>query len=205
MEGMFIVFEGITGSGKKTHIKLLAEKLKEKGKEVTVISFPNYESEIARLTKRADLDAYTQSLLFAADRSLYQERIKALLEKGSIILCDRYCYSNFAYQAAKGLPLEWLVEIEKNTIKPKIVFLIDVPVEISMNRVRQLSIEDFTKKEILERLEREKSFLEKIREIYLSLAVTDKETKWFVINGSEDISVNHEKIWEKVKEELKLE
>lgn len=205
MRGSFVVFEGITGSGKKTHIKLLAEKLKEKGKEVTVISFPNYESEIARFTKRADLDAFTQSLLFAADRSLYQERIKALLEKGNIILCDRYCYSNFAYQAAKGLPLEWLVEIEKNTIKPDIVFLIDVPVDISMNRVRQLSIEDFTKKEILERLEREKDFLEKIREIYLNLAVTDKESKWFVINGSEDISVNHEKIWEKVKEELKIE
>ncbi|MFH7860767.1 MAG: dTMP kinase [Candidatus Aenigmatarchaeota archaeon] len=205
MKGLFIVFEGITGSGKKTHIKLLVEKLKEKGKEVTVISFPNYESEIARFTKRADLDAYTQSLLFAADRSLYQERIRALLEKGNVILCDRYCYSNFAYQAAKGLPLGWLKEIEKHTIKPDIVFLIDVPVEISMNRVKQLSIEDFTKKEILERLEREKDFLEKIREIYLSLAVTDKETKWFVINGSEDISVNHEKIWKKVKEELKIE
>ncbi|MEM5834769.1 MAG: dTMP kinase [Candidatus Aenigmatarchaeota archaeon] len=205
MKGLFIVFEGITGSGKKTHIKLLAEKLKEKGKEVTVISFPNYESEIARFTKRADLDAYTQSLLFAADRSLHQERIKGLLEKGNIILCDRYCYSNFAYQAAKGLSLDWLKEIEKHNIKPDIVFLIDVPVEISMNRVKQLSIEDFTKKEILERLEREKDFLEKIREVYLNLAVTDKETKWFVINGSEDISVNHEKIWKKVKEELKIE
>ena len=205
MRGSFIVFEGITGSGKKTHIKLLAEKLKEKGKEVTVISFPNYESEIARFTKRADLDAYTQSLLFAADRSLYQERIKALLGKGNVILCDRYCYSNFAYQTAKGLPLEWLKEIEKNTIKPDIVFLIDVPVEVSVSRVKQLSIEDFTKREIVERLEREKNFLEKIREIYLSLAKTDKETKWYVVDGSQDISVNHEKIWEKIKEELKLE
>ncbi|MCS7106456.1 MAG: dTMP kinase [Candidatus Aenigmarchaeota archaeon] len=204
MKGLFVVFEGITGSGKKTHIKLLAEKLKERGKEVTVISFPNYETEIARFTKRPDLDSFTQSLLFAADRSLHQERIKALLEKGNVVLCDRYCYSNFAYQAAKGLPIEWLKEIEKHNIKPDIVFLIDVPVEVSMNRVKQLSIEDFTKKEILERLEKEKEFLEKIREIYLSLAVSDKETKWFVVNGSEEISVNHEKIWEKVKEELKI-
>jgi thymidylate kinase len=80
-----------------------------------------------------------------------------------------------------------------------------VPVEVSVSRVKQLSIEDFTKREIVERLEREKNFLEKIREIYLSLAKTDKETKWYVVDGSQDISVNHEKIWEKIKEELKLE
>ncbi len=205
MEGKFIVFEGVTGSGKKTHINLLAEKLKKAGKEVVTISFPNFETEIAKLTKRGDFDPYTLSLLFAADRSLYQERIKGLLERGSIVLCDRYCYSNFAYQFAKGVPLEWLMEIEKFIIKPEIVFLIDVPVEISMKRVQQMNIEDFTKQEILSRLEREAQLLEKVREVYLVLAKSDKKAKWFVINGAQDLEKIQEEIWNIIKKELKLE
>jgi len=205
MKGKFIVFEGITGSGKKTHINLIAEKLKKAGKEVVTISFPNFETEIAKLTKRSDFDPYTLSLLFAADRSLYQERIKGLLERGSIVLCDRYCYSNFAYQFAKGVPLEWLMEIEKFIIKPEIVFLIDVPIEISMKRVQQMNIEDFTKQEILSRLERNAQLLEKVREVYLVLAKSDKKTKWFVINGAQDLDKIQEEIWNIVKKELKLE
>jgi dTMP kinase len=202
MKGMFIVFEGMTGSGKKTHIKLIEKKLKNLGKEVTIIGFPNFETEIARLTKRVQLDPFTLSLIYAADRSQYQERIKALLEKGNIVISDRYSYSNFVYQSVKGVPLDWLIEIEKNVIKPSIVILVDVPVEMSMKRVQQANIEDFTKHEILERLQREKEFLEKIRESYLFLAKKDKEAKWFIIDGTKDLSENQEQIWNIIKTEL---
>ena len=202
MRGFFIVFEGITGSGKKTHIKLLAEKLKSSGKEVTIISFPDYEDPIARLTKRTDLDAYTKSLLFTADRQSKQEKIKELLEKGSIILCDRYCYSNFAYQSARGVPIEWLMEIEKNVIKPDLVILIDLPVELCMKRVQQANLEDFTKHEILERLERNREFLKIISESFRALASSNKETEWLVIDGTKSIEENHLTIWNYVKEKL---
>jgi len=77
----FIVFEGITGSGKKTQIKNLSEKLVERGKIVTMISFPNFETDIAKVTRRGSFDPFTLALLYAADRSQYQERIKALLDK----------------------------------------------------------------------------------------------------------------------------
>jgi len=204
MQGKFIVFEGITGSGKRTHLELLAEKLKQKGKDVVILTFPDYESEIARLTKKADLDPFTQSLLFAADRSRHQERIKKFKEEGKIILADRYCYSNFAYQSVKGIPLEWLIEIEKHTVKPDFVFLIDVPVEISVKRVMQSSIEDFTKQEIISRLEKEKESLEKIREVYIKLAKTDKEAKWIVIDGSKEINEIQEEIWKVVSKELEI-
>lgn len=202
MKSMFIVFEGVTGSGKKTHIKMIEEKLKNLGKEVTVIGFPNFETEIARLTKRVQFDPFTLSLIYAADRSQYQERIKALLEKGNIVISDRYSYSNFVYQSVKGVPLDWLIEIEKNVVKPDIVILVDVPVEMSMKRIQQANIEDFTKHEILERLQREKEFLEKIRESYLSLAKKDKESKWFIIDGTKDLSENQEQIWNIIKNEL---
>ena len=77
MKGLFVVFEGIAGSGKKTQIRLLEQKLRETGKEILIISFPDFESEIARLTRRRDFDNFTLSLLYAADRSLGQERIKS--------------------------------------------------------------------------------------------------------------------------------
>lgn len=204
MKAKFIVFEGISGSGKKTHIKILTNKLREQGIGVVNISFPNYETEIARLTKRIEFDPFTLSLLYAADRSLYQERIKALLGRGTVVLSDRYCYSNFAYQSVHGIDLGWLRSIEKHIVKPQVVILIDVPVEVSMKRIQQASIEDFTKKEALSKLEREKEFLEKVREVYLRLARYDKETKWYVIDGSQDLKSNQEQIWDIVSKELGL-
>jgi len=202
MRGLFIVFEGITGSGKKTHIKLLTEKLQNLGRDVTVISFPDFESEIARLTKRADLDNFTVSLLYAADRSRHQERIKSILEKGGVVITDRYCYSNFAFQSAKGVPLDWLMQIEKNIIKPDLVFLIDAPIEVSMKRVQQANIEDFTKRDILDRIQRERKNLEMTRENFLLLSRRDLESKWFVIDGSLNIEKIHQLVWEVVSKEL---
>lgn len=201
----FIVFEGITGSGKKTHVRFVAEKLQKLGKSVMMLSFPDYEGDIARLTRRRDFDPFTLSLLFAADRARNQERIKSLLEKGNIVMVDRYCYSNFAYQSVKGVPLDWLIEIEKNIIKPDIVVLVDVPVDVSVSRIQQSNIEDFTKKEMVSRLQRDRNRLEKIRKTYLSLAKTNKEAKWFVVDGSKEIRENQEEIWGIVAKELKVE
>lgn len=203
MTGKFIVFEGITGSGKKVHINLIAERLRAAGYPVTVISFPNFETDIAKLTKRVQFDPYTLALLYAADRAQYQERIKSLIERGDIVISDRYCYSNFAYQHAQGVPLDWLQLIEKNIIKPHLVFFIDIPTEMGVKRVQQANIEDFTKKEILDRLEREKQFIEKVRETYLFIAGTDKESKWHVIDGTKDISETIEEVWEIVETQLK--
>jgi dTMP kinase len=200
--GFFIAFEGITGSGKKTHIKMLAGELQREKIEFTTISFPNFETEIARLTRRLQLDPYTQSLLYAADRAFNQDRIKSLLGRGQVVITDRYCYSNFAYQSAKGVPLEWLMEIEKNTVKPDVVFLIDVPTETTVARVQQSSIEDFTKKEIIDRIQRERDILEKTRQNFLELARTDKRAKWFVIDGTKEIPEVHEEIWAIVKAEI---
>lgn len=203
MAGKFIVFEGMTGSGKKTHIKLLAERLKNAGFRVTTIGFPDYEGDIARMAKRVPFNPFTLALLYAADRTQHQERIKAFVENNEIVICDRYCYSNFAYQSARGISLDWLKEIEKNIIKPELVFFIDVPVEIGIRRVQQSSIEDFTKKELVERLQREREIIEKIRETYLYIAKTDTASKWRVIDSTKDITETREQVWKAAEEILK--
>jgi len=119
-----------------------------------------------------------------------------------VVIADRYCYSNFAYQSAKGVPSEWLVEIEKHLIKPDMVFLIDIPVETTLDRVQQSNIEDFTKKEILDRIGSEKETLEKTRENFLKLAKANKDARWFVIDGTKDTSEVHDEIWSIVGPEI---
>lgn len=204
VKGLFVVFEGFTASGKKSQINLLTERLQRDGREVVRMTFPNYETDIARLTKKADIDSFTRSLLFAADRQHYQSRIKQLMEKNVVILCDRYSYSNFAYQSVKGVPIEWLVELEKNVIKPEIVFFIDVPTSVSFSRVQQSNIEDFTKTEILERLQKEKENLENIRAAYLFLSKSnfDRQTEWHVLNGEMSELALHQQIWDVVAKKL---
>jgi len=207
MKGIFIVFEGITASGKKSQVNLLMQRLQKQGRDVVKISFPNFETDIARMTKRGDVDNYTQALLFAADRQHYQQRIKQLLDRGVVILCDRYCYSNFAYQSVKGVPLDWLVQIEKHIVKPEIAFFVDVPISLSLSRIQQSNIEDFTKREIMDRLQREQQNLEKIREIYLYLAKAeiDKQTEWHVLNGEMSEATLHEQVWQAVSRKLGLD
>ncbi len=201
---LFIVFEGITGSGKKTHIRLLKEELEKLRFKVATISFPSYETSIGRITKQ-DLDAYTLSLIFAADRLRARKEIENLLKEGVIVISDRYCYSNFAYQGAKGVDINWLKEVERFCVKPDLVFLVDVPVEISISRVQQAKIEDYlTKVRLVERLKKERENLEKVRENYLRLARGDKEVEWVVIDGTKSIEENHRTIWKIVKEKLSL-
>ncbi|MEM5766137.1 MAG: dTMP kinase [Candidatus Aenigmatarchaeota archaeon] len=202
MKGIFIAFEGITGSGKKTHIRMITEELLIRKISFTTLSFPDFDNDIAKLTKRLQLDAFTLSLLYAADRSFSQERIKALLEAGQVVITDRYCYSNFAYQAAKGVPLDWLMQIEKYLIKPNIVFLIDVPVETTLSRIKQLSLEDFSKKEIIDRIYKEREILEKTREYFLKFSRENRDAKWYVIDATKSIKEVHEKIWSILEPEI---
>lgn len=200
--GLFVVFEGLTGSGKKTHMRLLTEKLRGLGKSVSVLSFPNYDEAIGKLTKKSGLDPSTQALLFAADRYFHQAKIEELLRKGDVVLCDRYSYSNYAYQSAAGVDIEWLKEIEKRLIKPHIAFLIDVPVELGIKRVQQSSLEEFTKKEIVSRLQRQRELLERVRKNFLRIARTNRETEWHVIDGRKSIDEVQSEIWEAVRKKL---
>jgi len=97
--------------------------------------------------------------------------------------------------------------IEKNIIKPNLVFFIDVPIETSIGRVQQANIEDFTKKELISKLQIEREMQEKIRETYLHLAENnpDEETKWFIIDGTKELNEIHQEIWNIVKDNLGLQ
>ena len=151
---MLINIEGTDGCGKKTQVELLYNYLKNQGKKVLKLSFPNYESESSALVKmylRGDfgesvnnVNAYQASVLFSVDR--LATMLKIDVNKYDYVLFDRYVPSNMIHQSTRiedlselDYYLKWLEDLEYGKLKlpkpDKIIFL-DVPVEISIKLAR---------------------------------------------------------------------
>ena len=162
--GVFIVFEGIDGSGKSTHIKALAKELKGRGYNVLQTSEPSKDrigNFIRRYAERNDhrLTPETEALLFAADRFEHvMTVIEPALKKGRIVISDRYLYSSLAYQGAGGLDLDWIREMNRFAPKPDLGILLDILPEFSLQRVKR-------RKTVFE----VSDYLRKVRNIYLRL------------------------------------
>ena len=158
MKGKLIVLEGIDGSGKETQSNLLEKKLKEKGRKVMHISFPDYESPSSALVKMylkgdfgrnpEDVNPYAASLFYAVDRfASYRMKWKDFYEKGGIVIADRYTTSNMVHQMTKYEDevkrkdfLSWLEKTEYGELelpRPDLVILLDIPLAVSENLVKE--------------------------------------------------------------------
>ena len=158
MKGTLIVLEGIDGSGKETQASLLEKKLKEKGREVMHISFPDYESPSSALVKMylkgdfgknpEDVNPHAASLFYAVDRfASYRMKWKDFYQKGGIIIADRYTTSNMVHQMTKYEDkkarkdfLSWLERTEYEELElpvPDLVILLDIPLKVSENLVKE--------------------------------------------------------------------
>jgi dTMP kinase len=162
--GLFIVFEGIDGSGKDTHIKLLSEELRQQGQNVLETAEPS-DNEVGALLRRYQrksgrrLPAETEALLYTADRYEHLRNIvEPALKKGQIVLSNRYFYSTLAYQGAMGVDLDWIREMNRFAPKPDAAILLDILPEFSLQRLKR-------RKTVFEQLEN----LRKVREIYVRL------------------------------------
>ncbi len=173
---MYICLEGIDGSGKSTQILLLEEWLKECGFEVMRVFEPT-DSDIGRLIRKMlrDPDATgenfqkTLALLFAADRMVLMDEIRAAEESGKIVISDRSFYSSIVYQNDPS----WLYELNKFVKISDMVILLDLDVETALKRCEG--------KDSFEN----KIFLEKIRERYIELA---EKNDFFVIDSNNGIN-----------------
>jgi dTMP kinase len=163
--GVFIVFEGIDGSGKSTHIKSLSGELRQLGQNVLQTSEPSMNgvgSFIKRYARSGGqrLPPETEALLFAADR---YEHVKSIIEPalrhGRVVVSDRYLYSSLAYQGAAGVSLDWIREMNRFAPKPDLAILLDIHPEFSLRRVKR-------RHTVFEAAE----YLRKVREIYLQLS-----------------------------------
>jgi dTMP kinase len=114
---MFITFEGLDGSGKSTQVELLAEAIRGSGREVVTTREPGGTplGEQIRdvLLNGADASAWAEAALFAAARAELVERvIGPALERGAVVICDRYLDSSLAYQGiARGLGIDRVLQL----------------------------------------------------------------------------------------------
>jgi dTMP kinase len=159
--GVFIVIEGLDGSGKTTQAKLLATNLKKTCPAI-------YTAEPSRgqigkfirnriLYEEKRLSVSVEALLFAADRIEHiQNEVQPALQKGVVVVSDRYLYSSLAYQGSAGLSLDWIRSVNSLALKPDLALFIDVAPETVLARLKR-------KKSVMENLETQR----KVREVYL--------------------------------------
>ena len=140
--GVFIVFEGIDGCGKDTHIEILSEKLKAMGFDI-VMTYEPWESEEAALVKKIakegsrEITPEDEADLYLLDRYKHvQKVISPAINEGKIVLCNRYYYSTMAYQGALGAdPLRIKEDNEKLVPLPDLVIMLKVGVEEGLRRI----------------------------------------------------------------------
>jgi len=199
-KGVFIAFEGGEGSGKSTQSKLLKKWLEEEGEEVLLSREPG-GTEMGKDLRRILLDHSTgdispraEALLYAADRAHHVfSKIRPALDRGEVVITDRYFDSSIAYQGAGRVLVSgevarisrWATE----SLFPTLTILIDQPAEIGLGRLKSK-----------DRLEIEPiDFHERIRQEYLQLTLLDPE-RYLVVDGRKNIEEIHSEIIARVGE-----
>jgi len=197
MKGVFISFEGIEGTGKSTQAKMLAEHLKDMGHQVIQTMEPGgtrISLKIRELLLSLDsreMDHITELLLYNAARVQHiKQVIGPALERGDIVITDRFSDSTVAYQGfARGIDLQLIDSLDMIATgrqRPDITILLDIDVKTGLARNRAL--------EKCDRLELEDmSFHEKVRKGFVRIAAMEPE-RVHVIDCSEDLDRVHRKV-----------
>jgi len=184
MKGVFITFEGPEGSGKTTQARLLASYLKSQGYETVLTREPG-GTEIGDAIRKIllnpdfkDMGEVTELLLLSASRAQnVKDRIRPALERGNIVICDRFTDSTLAYQGfGRRFDIELLMSLNRiatGGIFPELTILLDLPVEEGLARSRALQKEE-SKAGKGDRIEQEGiDFHRRLREGFLELARRD--------------------------------
>lgn len=203
--GLFITLEGIEGTGKTTQARLLKEFLTAKGYTVNVTKEPGGTvigdriRQILLDASHKEMDAITELLLyFASRRQHIKELVLPAVERGEIVICDRFVDSTVAYQGyARGIDLNLISMLTKAVtggLLPDLTILLDTDVENGLKR---------NKGKKFDRLELEAiDFHKRVREGYLIIAGKEPE-RIRLVNSSESVSVTHGRITEVVMDYLK--
>ncbi|OZG55173.1 dTMP kinase [Aeriscardovia aeriphila] len=200
--GLFLTFEGIDGVGKTTQVNMLAQWIREEyGREV-VTTFEPGDTALGRAIRTlllnpehtaAAVSPRAEALLYAADRAQHvHEVIAPALNRGAVVISDRYIDSSLAYQAGgrelSSNQILAMSQLATGNLWPSRTYLLDMSVEESHRRVALIRGEQ------PDRLEAEKeSFHQRTREAFLSLAAAHPE-RFCVIDASQTIGQIHNEL-----------
>jgi dTMP kinase len=206
MPGLFVTFEGGEACGKSTQVRRLVRRLEKLGRTVLAVHEPGFTeigSDIRQLLLHAkagdSMRSETELLLFAASRAqLVGETIRPAIEKGLVVVSDRFYDSTTVYQGiGRGLDLTFIKALNKfvaGGCKPDRTFLLDLDVAVS--RARQLRrVRPVGQQDRMERLADE--FFEQVRRGYLEIArAAPDRVKIIDASGTEDQV--EEAIWNEI-------
>jgi len=170
----FITVEGIEGAGKTTCLNLIEQRIRQRDYELLVTREPGgtalgEDLRALLLGHRHEgmADDTELLLMFAARAEHLHERILPALASGSSVLCDRFTDATYAYQGyGRGIDVDRIATLEQwvqGELRPDLTLLMDLPVEIGLNRAGKRSSPDRIESQALE-------FFERVREGYLKLA-----------------------------------
>ncbi|MDD1508165.1 MULTISPECIES: dTMP kinase [unclassified Pseudomonas] len=174
MSGLFITLEGPEGAGKSTNREYLAARLREQGIDVLLTREPGGTplAERVRELLLAPSDEPMASdtellLVFAARAQHLAQVIVPALERGAVVLCDRFTDATYAYQGGgRGLDVARIAQLEEfvqGALRPDLTLVFDLPVEVGLSRAAARGR--------LDRFEQEgRSFFEAVRATYLQRA-----------------------------------
>lgn len=196
--GVFIVFEGIDGSGKSTQLGALQERLRGHGIAAVVIREPGgtpVGEQIRQilLDRPLEMEPMTELLLYEASRSELTRRVlRPALNEGHVVLADRFAMASLAYQSyGRGLDFTIVHKfniIATDGIEPSMTIILDVPVEIAFAR----------KRHAFDRLERAgREFHERVREGYRQLA--QRVPNSILLDGTRPADELAKQVWEAVQ------
>ena len=227
-KGKLIVIDGNDGSGKATQVALLSKKLKKEGRTVKIVDFPDYYSNFfgkfighclsEQYYNWINVHPKIASIAYAADRWESSDKIRKWLDKGYIVIANRYVSANQIHQGGKIANAEkreafikWLDEMEYKVFKipkPNVVFYLSVPMSFTLKLIKERNKKSFRaylekKKDIVEG---NIPYLTNSNKAALWLAKTQKG--WVKIdcvkNGLLENRENiHQEIYAKVKKVVK--
>jgi len=201
--GLFITFEGTDGAGKTTQIRLLAARLRALGYEVLETTEPGGTSignQIRRILldpANRELHKTTELLLYFSSRAQnVHERILPALERGAVVVCDRFTDSTLVYQGAgRGLGervVRMLHEIACGALQPDVTVYLDIDLDTGLARVQARSVD---------RLDGEtRDFHQSVRDAYLAMART--ESRFRVVDASPDPETVAAAVWNAIEPSL---
>ncbi|MEW4212335.1 dTMP kinase [Priestia megaterium] len=205
MSGTFITFEGPEGAGKTTIIHMVQQKLIQEGYNIVLTREPGgiriaeQIREIILNPSNTEMDARTEALLYAAARRQHLvEKVIPELNKGNIVLCDRFIDSSLAYQGnARGIGVEDIFAINQFAIEqtmPQATLYFDIEPEVGLERINK------GRKDEINRLDLESlDFHYKVRDGYLSL-LSEFPERIRRIDANQSI----EKVCEEAYKQIKL-
>jgi dTMP kinase len=192
MRGRLICLEGGEGAGKTTALNVVRDWLGERGREAVTTREPGGTPAAERIRDvlldpdTGHLDPVTELLLmFAARRENVVDVIEPALAAGRDVICDRFTDASHAYQGGgRGLgsaPVDRLAELVHPGLQPDLVLVLDVPVEVGLQRIRR-------RRGGPDRIEgSQAAFLERVRQAYLERAAADPD-RFRVIDAGQPLA-----------------